>query len=160
MYWINYYESCNPIIGYNLKQGGCCNVNKETKIKLSKAHKNKAGPNTNKVSIQRNYQRKFIFKEDLDKYLKEGWRLGNKKSKQHDKNQHESLKKVFIISLKNDVYKVRGHQEVLDLTYKLCGTSISNSQLKEILRHNKPWHPKLLKYKKLDGIYIRLGGDE
>lgn len=41
-YWIDYFDSTNPKIGYNIQKGdedGCCMVNEETKIKLVKGNK-------------------------------------------------------------------------------------------------------------------------
>lgn len=76
IYWIDYYQSRDPAVGYNISQGGTegcyfrgCHHTKEEKKKISNSSKDR-------VSIHKNSINKRVKKDTLEYYLAEGWQLG------------------------------------------------------------------------------------
>lgn len=132
-YWIRYYKSNKKEFGYNLTKGGDgCPIehhSKETIEKLSiisrkkwqdnkykekvrkrmsESHLGKSNKSiANKINVNNGKVFKYIFREELEEYLKQGWKIGslrksgkNNKGKVyiHKKNQ---IKAVNLVDLQN-----------------------------------------------------------
>lgn len=98
IYWIKYYDSTNPLIGYNILKGGSGSYHNDiTKDKISKSNK---GKYLGWVHINLNdTEEKIIKPEELDYYLSLGWVKGrtnksieNVKNSLKDPSKHQGMK--------------------------------------------------------------------
>lgn len=91
-FWINYYNSTDLEIGYNISKGGDGGNNINGK---------------NRVWIVKDNKRKFIDKSNLNYYLENGWNLGTTKEyKEKCKVSH--IGKTHKSSMKGKIYVSKG----------------------------------------------------
>lgn len=147
-YWIQYFQSNNPEIGYNLDIGG--GFSKPNKKPIF----NRDCPIKNKICIQKDGLRKYIKIEDFNQYNIDGWILGNKKQKEHIINQAESNKKYYKIKLNNTEIVLKGREDVISYLKENYNVDLKITQFKIILRHDGPFYFKTNKYKTIDSISI------
>lgn len=111
-YWIAYYSSTDPSIGYNIALGGngaqLKSLTQETKDKISKANggKRRSDAVRDKMSLDRTgsrwinngTQNKLVRSYDIDKYIYGGseWHLGIKPGRKGYAKSEESKKKCSI----------------------------------------------------------------
>jgi group I intron endonuclease len=97
-YYIEVYDSLNSSDGMNLREGGdCSKMSEESKLKMSKSRigllfgdKN---PMYGKVWIYNNDETKAVDSDLVDKYLVDGWELGNGYTKNNKNRRGVNLSK-------------------------------------------------------------------
>lgn len=122
-YWIEYYNSTNTDIGYNIRSGGNNSLwNEDVKRRMSSSalgkkfsdesrkkmsnskigNSNNGGCNASRVWINNGVKSKLINKDDVDSYLNDGYALGRLKS---TANYNELYKnRVFIHNDNHEKY--------------------------------------------------------
>lgn len=94
IYWIKYYDSMNPLKGYNLKSGGnTCELSDEVKKRMSKSHIGfrHSDKTKLKMSITRKGKKRGCFSEEWRKNISESHK-GYKRTVDSKKKQGESIK--------------------------------------------------------------------
>lgn len=126
----------------------------ESRLKMSKSAKGRKGSNANRICIQKNTLRKYIDISDINKYLSEGWVIGNKKSNIHQLNQSNSRKNLYKIILDDFNIVVRGKSNIHKFLLDNFNCDISETEIKILIKTGNSFLANKNKHKKIKGLRI------
>lgn len=130
-------------------------VSKEAKEKMSKAAKNRECCNKGKIVVFKNNNIKYINKNEIEYYKSIGYKSGNPKIIESNKNRVGlSTYKRYVVKLKDKSF-ITTYLNLKNDIFNTFGVSPTRTILKRLVRTSEEYHPYQLKFRCLDGLTIK-----
>lgn len=143
-YWINFYKSNNPKFGYNITKGGQDGGSQKGRIFSKETIENFSKAQKDRIVIHKENIQTRIKRDELNKFLNEGWSLGQT-FENREKARLNSLKGASKI--KNSTFtqdhKNKIKNSYINKTWVTDGVHekhVDNNLIDEFLNNNKNWY--------------------